>query len=48
MGTVRVVVVLVLGQHVSELPLAEDQDPIQAVGLKNLGPALVRRRDGTR
>jgi hypothetical protein len=40
MRAVRVVVVLVLGQHVSELRLVEDQHPVQALARDGADPPL--------
>ena len=47
MGTMLVVVTCVDAQHVGELPLAEDQDPVEAFAPDGAHPALevgVRRR----
>src|SRR5664279_3276249 len=40
MRPMRVVVVLVVGQNVSELPLAEDQHPVQALATDRAHPPL--------
>lgn len=40
MRAVRVVLILVLGQHVPELPFVEDQHPVQALGADGADPAL--------
>ena len=40
MRPMRVVVVLVLGQHVNELSLAEDQHPVQALMTDRAHPAF--------
>src|ERR1035437_9595457 len=40
MRAVRVVVPLVLGQHVHEAPLAEDQNPVQALATDRPDPPL--------